>query len=160
MEITIRFSEEQDFEKLIELDHRVWDAATTPADIVWNSVNEFRERNPEGSQIVAIVNGDVAGYLGYHASTPLKTNQHVMEIDIAVDKMYQGMGIGRKLLDKAIELAKERGNTKLSLRVLSTNKGALIFYKKCGFIEQGKLIKEFYIDGNYVDDVLMYRLIE
>lgn len=138
--------------KLIDLDHRIWSSTTTPAKIEWKSVDEYQQRNPEGSQVVALVDNKIVGYLGYHAPTPLETNRHVMEIDIAVHSNFHGLGIGRKLLEKGIK--------KLSLRVLATNTGAIAFYRKCGFKEQGRLVNEFYIDGKYVDDLLMFRLIE
>lgn len=160
MTIEVRFSKECDVEQLLELDNRIWSIATTPAVIKWDTVNEYRQRNPEGSQIVALVNGKVAGYLGYHAPTPLETNQHVLELDIAVDLPYQGMGVGKKLLAYAEQIFRQMGIKKLSLRVLETNTGAISFYKKCGFLEQGRLIKEFYLEGRYVDDLLMYRLLD
>lgn len=160
MAIEVRFSRESDFEQLLEIDNRIWNTATTPAVIKWNSVSEYKQRNPEGSQLVALVNGKVAGYLGFHSPTPLDTNQHVLEIDIAVDHHFQGSGVGKSLLSSAEKIFKERGIKKLSLRVLETNSGAISFYQKCGFIEQGKLINEFFIDGKYVNDLLMYRLLE
>jgi len=44
--------------------------------------------------------------------------------------------------------------------VFSTNKRAIALYKKMGFIEEGRKIKEFKMDNNeYVDDVLMYKLV-
>lgn len=160
MTLEIRLSKEHDFRELIDLDHRIWSSTTTPATITWESIDEFAKRNPEGSQVVAVVDGVVAGYLGFHAPTPLETNQHVMEIDIAVDPGFQGRGIGKKLLEKYEHLAKDKGIHKISLRVLATNEGAIEFYKKCGFLEQGRLINEFKISGKYVDDILMYMLLD
>ncbi|MCM3442701.1 N-acetyltransferase family protein [Metabacillus halosaccharovorans] len=160
MTIEVRLSKESDFEQLLEIDNRIWNSTTTPAIIKWNSVSEYKQRNPEGSQLVALVNGKVAGYLGFHLPTPLNTNQHVLEIDIAVDMHFQGSGVGRSLLLNAENIFKEKGIKKLSLRVLETNSGAIRFYQKCGFREQGKLINEFFIDGKYVNDLLMYKLLE
>lgn len=160
MTIKIRFSTESDFQQLIDIDNKVWNKKTTPTIIKWDSLNEFSEQNPEGSQLVAILEERVVGYLGFHHPTPLKTNQHVLEIDIAVDQHYQGKGIGRKLLDELVKMAKDKNIHKLALRVLSSNEGAIDFYKKCGFIEQGRLVKEFLIEGDFVDDLLMYKLVE
>jgi len=158
--VEIRLSKKSDFEQLIDLDHRIWNQKITPGTIKWNSVNEFAIRNPEGSQVVALVDGGVVGYLGFQSPTPLETNQHVIEIDIAVDTRFQAQGIGRQLIEKGKAVAKEKGIRKLSLRVLATNEGAIEFYQKCGFIEQGRLINEFYIGGKYVDDYLMYMLLD
>jgi RimJ/RimL family protein N-acetyltransferase len=160
MNIEIRLSKEEDFRQLMELDKNIWNSATTPGEIAWTSVEEFAKRNPAGSQLVALIDGKVGGYLGFHHPTPLATNKHVLELDIGVDHRLQGKGIGKQLLQKGKELAKTKGIHKLSLRVLSTNEGAIQFYKKNGFIEQGRLINEFYINGKYVDDLLMYILIK
>lgn len=160
MAIEVRFSKESDFDQLIALDNRIWNTDTTPAVIKWSSVSDYKQRNPEGSQLVALVNGKVAGYLGYHSPSPLVTNHHVLEIDIGIDLPFQGLGVGKRLLERAEEIFKEKGVKKLSLRVLETNKGAIRFYQKCGFLEQGRLINEFFIEGKYVNDVLMYKLLE
>jgi RimJ/RimL family protein N-acetyltransferase len=160
MKIEIRLSKEVDFKELIAIDHRIWNAATTPAKIAWESVDEYAKRNPEESQIVAIVDGEVAGYLGLHHPTPLVTNKHVLELNIGVDQRFQGRGIGKELLEEGKKAAKDKGIHKLALRVLATNKGAIQFYKKCGFVEQGRLINEFFIDGKYVDDILMFMLLD
>ncbi|WP_026561310.1 GNAT family N-acetyltransferase [Bacillus sp. J37] len=160
MSIEVRLSKESDVEQLLEIDNRIWNTTTTPAIIKWNSASEYKERNPEGSQLVALANGQVAGYLGFHSPTPLNTNQHVLEIDIAVDRHFQGSGVGKSLLLSAENIFKEKGIKKLSLRVLETNSGAIRFYHKCGFRKQGKLINEFFIDGKYVNDLLMYKLLD
>lgn len=160
MKIEIRLSKKEDFKELIAIDHRIWNSVTTPAKIVWESVDEYSKRNPEKSQIVAIVDGEVAGYLGFHHPTPLVTNQHVLELDIGIDQRFQGKGIGLQLVEKGKEVAKAKGIRKLALRVLATNNSAVQFYKKCGFVEQGRLINEFFIDGKYVDDILMYMLLD
>jgi RimJ/RimL family protein N-acetyltransferase len=49
---------------------------------------------------------------------------------------------------------------KVSLGVFSTNERAITLYKKMGFIEEGRKIKEFKMsDDEYIDDVLMYKLV-
>ena len=60
-------------------------------------------------------------------------------------------------MDAVKVVAAERGIRKLSLRVLASNAGAVAFYQSCGFIEQGRLVDEFYLNGQYVDDILMWR---
>jgi RimJ/RimL family protein N-acetyltransferase len=49
---------------------------------------------------------------------------------------------------------------KVSLGVFATNHRAISLYKKMGFIEEGRKINEFKFDDNeYVDDILMYKLV-
>ncbi|MNP52873.1 Spermidine N(1)-acetyltransferase [compost metagenome] len=97
----------------------------------------------------------LCGYVGFRYPTLIRSNHHVYEINIAVHPRYQHEGIGTRLMEKMMDWAAEQGIKKLSLRVLSSNDRALKFYEKCGFEREGRLIKEFYVGGRYVDDILM-----
>jgi ribosomal protein S18 acetylase RimI-like enzyme len=158
--IVIRPSRKEDFEQLVELDNMIWDTSTAPVPIHWSSVEEYESHCPAGSQLVAEVDGFIGGYLGFKAPTPLASNEHVSELNIAVHPSFQRMGIGRGLLDAAKLRLLGLGKKKLSLRVLATNESAITFYKQCGFQEQGRLVGEFHLNGQYVDDVLMYILLD
>jgi ribosomal protein S18 acetylase RimI-like enzyme len=89
--------------------------------------------------------------------TPLPSNQHVADLVMAVHPAFHGQNIGSELIRTAEKHARDKGKTKLSLRVLSSNKKAIRFYKKNGFQEQGRLVGEFYLNGCYVDDLLLYK---
>ncbi|MNV94027.1 Protease synthase and sporulation negative regulatory protein PAI 1 [compost metagenome] len=94
--------------------------------------------------------------MGFSSPTPLQSNNHVYDINIAIHPDYQRRGIGRKLMDEMKVIAEKSGVRKLSLRVLASNPNAISFYKSCGFIEQGRLVEEFYLDGRFIDDILMW----
>jgi ribosomal protein S18 acetylase RimI-like enzyme len=66
-------------------------------------------------------------------------------------------GIAAMLLAAAEQRARDRGLRKLSLRVLSTNQGAISLYERLGFSREGDLREEFLINGSYVDDILMAK---
>jgi ribosomal protein S18 acetylase RimI-like enzyme len=159
-EITIRPSIDSDAEQLMRLDHIVWDDSTAPAPIRWSSPEDYAAHCPPGSQLVAVQGGTVCGYIGLRTPTKLPSNSHVYELNIAIDPSFQRKGIGRQLLVSARKTAVEHRKTKLSLRVLATNESAIAFYREFGFTEQGRLVQEFYLNGRYVDDVLMYMLLE
>lgn len=152
----LRLSRFSDAEAIMELDKLVWNESTTPGQIKWNSRSHFLQTCPPGSQLVATLNGVLCGYLGFAQPTPLPSNKHVYEINIAVHPDFQGSGVGVRLITEVKELARQQGVRKLSLRVLSSNERAISFYKRCGFVEQGRLVEEFYLQGSYVDDILMY----
>ena len=61
--------------------------------------------------------------------------------DLCVDEKFRGKGIGKKLLNFAIELAKEKGCYNVTLNVWSRNQSALKFYEACGFLPQ-KVVME------------------
>jgi RimJ/RimL family protein N-acetyltransferase len=49
----------------------------------------------------------------------------------------------------------------VSLAVLATNERAIAVYKKLGFVEEGRRIKEIKIGpSQYIDDVLMYKMVK
>ena len=153
----IRSSRIEDFEQLIELEHLIWNYTNTPMPMAWDSIADYAEHFPPGSQFVAIMEGRVAGNMSVKYPTPLECNRHVWEIAIGVHPDFQGKGVGSQLLQFLDEEGRKYGIRKISLRVLSTNKPAIAFYKKNGYREQGILIKEFFLNGEYVDDVLMYK---
>jgi ribosomal-protein-alanine N-acetyltransferase len=73
---------------------------------------------------------------------------------LAVDKPYRCKGAGSRLLNKCIELMKQKGLKAVTLEVRIENKEAISFYLKRGFkIEE--LLPCFYSDGT--DGYLMER---
>ncbi|MBP1936921.1 GNAT family N-acetyltransferase [Paenibacillus sediminis] len=46
-----------------------------------------------------------------------------------------------------------------SVLVLSSNTAAINFYLKCGFEIQGRLVEEFYINDQFVDDIMMFKMV-
>lgn len=153
--VTIRFSEMKDAAQLMELDDLIWDRNTAPEPLHWASRESYLLHCPPGSQLLAVSGDDVCGYVGFRAPTGLESNSHVYELSIAIHPSYQRNGIGRRLLQAVKEMAEIEGKTKLRLSVLSCNPGAIAFYKTCGFQEEGRLVQEFFVDGRYVDDILM-----
>jgi len=62
---------------------------------------------------------------------------------VAVTKNYRGKGIGKKIMNKLIELAKNEG---LNEVLVSSQCSAAGFYKKLGFSEFGEIFQEAGID--------------
>lgn len=153
--IIVRDSEIKDAPGLMALDELVWNERTAPASLSWKTRGEFLRHTPPGTQLVAVQDETLCGYIGFRPPTLLASNSHVLEINIAVHPRYQRQGIGSALMNALLEQTAQRGVKKISLRVLSSNISALTFYQKCGFVEEGRLFGEFYIEGQYVDDILM-----
>lgn len=55
--------------------------------------------------------------------------------DFYVDKDYRGQGIGKKLLDESLKIAKEKGCSNIMLGVGENETQTQKFYKKYGFID-------------------------
>jgi RimJ/RimL family protein N-acetyltransferase len=65
------------------------------------------------------------------------------EIGMAVARPWRGRGVGSALLAAAIEWARERGLHKLSLSVFPHNAAAIALYRKFGFVEEGRRVKQY-----------------
>ena len=108
--------------------------------------------------LVAVREGRIAGWVKLTPATHLRSNQHVKMIGgLAVDPEHQGGGVGRILVEAAVERARQQGARKVSLRVLGGNAVARRLYERCGFVVEGVLKGEFVREGRYVDDVFMAR---
>ncbi len=80
---------------------------------------------------------------------------HVGSLGIIVQKKFRDLGIGFNLIDIAIRESKRLNKEKIVLSTFLDNERALYLYKKIGFKTAGIRKKQFYIDMNYYDEVLM-----
>ncbi len=94
-------------------------------------------------EIVAEVNGKIAGSAGINAIGSSCKVRHRAEFGINIAKEFWGMGIGRALTEACIECAKSAGYTQLELDVVADNDRAVEMYKKFGFVEFGRNPKGF-----------------
>ena len=153
---TIRQARLGDEPELKDIDAATWTAAVSPAPPPAAGMAFFGERTAPGDVLVAETGHVIAGYAALGQPVPLASHSHVLEIrGLAVRPAHQRSGVGRRLVEACIEQARSRGARKLSLRVLGGNVAARRLYESCGFIAEGILREEFFLDGQYVDDVLM-----
>jgi diamine N-acetyltransferase len=81
------------------------------------------------------------------------------EFGILIDPQYQGKGYGFEATKKALDHAFGILNLhKIYLLVDERNENAVHLYKKAGFLEEAKLIDEFFVDGAYRAALRMYIL--
>jgi ribosomal protein S18 acetylase RimI-like enzyme len=155
--IDIRPAKPGDDRALGTLDRATWTTLTSPAppppEPDWSFLNEKVEIR---DVIVAELDGEVAGYVRIGRVFPIAASDHVLMITgIAVDPACQRRGVGRALLGAAVVEARTRGARRLTLRVLAHNDAAVRLYEQGGFVVEGVLRGEFFLEGVYVDDLLM-----
>ncbi|MGW6020737.1 N-acetyltransferase family protein [Streptomyces sp. NPDC055099] len=120
----------------------------------------FSERFGPHDHLVAELNGVVVGYIRLGYPTSVLANAHVRQIlGFAVTDEARGKGVGRRLVRAAVEEARRQGARRITLRVLGHNIPARTLYASEGFVIEGVLPGEFFLDGVYVDDVLMGRVL-
>jgi ribosomal protein S18 acetylase RimI-like enzyme len=142
---------------LDEIDRTTRSSENSPSP-VGNAKTPFFEHLSPADVMVATDDNVVVGYVQFRQPTPLPSNSHVWQINgVAVDPSYQRLGLGRTLMEAAIDEITSRGAQRITLRVLSTNLTAQRLYERCGFVVEGVLRSEFILDNHEVDDVLMAR---
>jgi len=116
------------------------------------------QHRPEEFLVAEDSDGTLIGYVRLGPPTPLACNQHVRQIQgFAVAERSRGRGTGRALLRAVCDEARRVGAVRITLRVLGHNTPARALYASEGFAVEGVLPGEFWLDGRYVDDVLMGR---
>ena len=95
-----------------------------------NSENEI--------ELVAIIDGNVAGVAGIEAVGKKDKVRHRAEFGISILKEYWGLGLGRALLEACISCAREAGYVQLELDVVAQNDRAIALYRSLGFEEFGR----------------------
>ncbi|AHF06134.1 GCN5 family N-acetyltransferase [Desulfitobacterium metallireducens DSM 15288] len=112
------------------------------------------------NQIIFIAtNGDqIVGYLGAYGGE-YRRNAHSAYIVIGILKDYIGQGIGTRLFQTLEQWAYKCGIHRLELTVMAHNLQAFALYKKVGFTIEGIKKHSIHIDGSYVDEYYMVKLL-
>lgn len=116
---------------------------------------------PNSVMLVARLGGAVVGMVSIQGGT-LRRTRHCGRLEIFVAAEARGHGVGRALMEGAIRWATENPLvTKLALNVFAHNHRAIHLYEAYGFLREGYRVAEYRTrEGRYLDDVLMYRMVD
>jgi ribosomal protein S18 acetylase RimI-like enzyme len=154
--ISIRKATHADDVALGLIDAVTWTAASSPAPAPDPGDPFFGPRVSPDDVLVAAAGVSLLGYAQLAQPMAIVSHAHVLSLaGLAVLPEHQGRGVGRQLVEAAVLEARARGSRRLTLRVLASNTLARRTYERCGFEIEGILRGEFFLQGQYVDDVLM-----
>ena len=85
--------------------------------------------------------------------------RHSAYIVVGMLKEYRGKHLGTKMFEELEKWAISNNVTRLELSVVCTNKSALSLYKKMGFKVEGTKVNSMIVDGHYVDEYYMGKII-
>jgi len=85
--------------------------------------------------------------------------RHRGQLMMGVRSSHQGRGIGRALLEAAVDHARTIGLVKLELTVQAGNTIALNLYRSCGFEVEGRRRAAMRIDDGLADEFYMGLLL-
>jgi ribosomal protein S18 acetylase RimI-like enzyme len=114
----------------------------------------FRRRSDLETDMLAFEGGRLVGHVTVQRERHPVTH-HVASLSIAVAADARGRGIGRRLMDEAIAWATRAGIEKLVLSVYPHNEAAIALYRRCGFVEEGRLARHSRKSYGYEDEILM-----
>jgi len=114
--------------------------------------------HPDFIMITPRVGDRIVGMMDFRVKAQLRI-RHQGEFGMSVHPEYQGLGIGRYMLDALIEWATENPRIEtLRLSVHARNTQAIELYQKCGFVVEGREVRGVkFANGVYDDVVRMAR---
>lgn len=116
--------------------------------------------NPYSTFFFVYDDGEIAGYLKVNindAQTEEMDNESLEIERIYIRKKFQRHGLGKCLMNKSIEIAKEWNKNKIWLGVWEKNENAIQFYKKMGFVQVDS--HSFYMGDEEQTDFIMTKTI-
>jgi putative acetyltransferase len=123
-------------------------ATEPPVDIEERAV--LFARRTAGS-VVAVADGRVVGMLHVEIS-----RHGFGELGMLVDRRWRGRGVGSALVAATANWARDQGLHKLSLEVFAHNTAAIALYRKAGFTEEGRRVRQYRrANGELWDSIVM-----
>jgi putative acetyltransferase len=126
----------------------------------WRSAGEERRylkalrRYAHAAVFVAEADGEIVARLSL-ARDSHPASYHVADLGLMVDARYRRQGVGRALLEQAVEWARASGVRKLELHVFPHNEAAIRLYETTGFVREGYRKAHYRRGVSYVDAILM-----
>ena len=99
------------------------------------------------------------GWGSLNPYNPREAYRHVADFSIYVERAYRGRGVGKLVLTRLIELAREIGYHKLVLSAFPFNAAGLALYERQGFRTVGIFKEQGLLDGRWVDTIVMEKLL-
>ncbi|MEQ5826164.1 N-acetyltransferase [Sulfitobacter sp. NFXS29] len=101
--------------------------------------------------------GQVMGFVTYGSFRGGPGYGATVEHSIVLAAAAQGQGLGRGLMTRAVEAAAAQGHHVMVAAISSANPGAVIFHKKLGFAQVGRMPEVGRKHGRWLDLILMQK---
>jgi len=114
------------------------------------------ERHPV---VVAEREGTVVGWGSLNAFNARPAYDYVSEFSVYVARSARGAGVGRSLIESLIAAARDIGYHKMVLAAFDWNAAGIALYERMGFRRVGVYREQGWLDGRWVDTVIMEKLL-
>jgi len=110
--------------------------------------------------VLAEIGGEIVGYGNLHLST-LQWTSHIGEIRILVSNQHRKLGIGKELVADLIEIARDKGLSRVVAHVAATQPRVRLMFESLGFEPEALLTDWLKDHGGKVQDLMiMSHMIE
>ncbi|MCR4904952.1 MAG: GNAT family N-acetyltransferase [Clostridiales bacterium] len=108
--------------------------------------------------LAAFADGRHIGNCSIMSVGPQLRYRHRCSVGIALYREFWGRGIGRKMMETALDAARQAGYEQAELEAVAGNTAAVSLYESLGFVTCGTLPCNMkYKDGRYADTVWMMK---
>lgn len=131
---------------------------TTEVEDVANKIRDVLAQDNRAI-LVAEADGELIGLMELIGGN-VRRNRHTAYIVIGIRQAYTGKGVGSRLFAEGEAWARRHGIHRLELTVMIHNRGAVALYKKMGFQIEGSKRHSLLVEGRYVDEYYMAKLLD
>ena len=125
----------------------------------WSKRIEAMEHDDKSAILLAESDGELKGYLFVIGSHPERTH-HSVYLAIGISEASRGKGVGTKLFERLDNWAVEQKIHRVELTVMIQNRAGVALYQKMGFKIEGTKKNSLKVDGEYIDEYYMAKLID
>ena len=101
---------------------------------------------------------ELVGWCGAFGEKYRRT-RHTILLAVGILEAYRKRGLGTRLFETMEAWAKKRGIRRMELLVQTNNKAGIALYRKMGFQIEGTKRGSYQIDGKYLDEYLMAKML-
>ncbi|GLV55519.1 N-acetyltransferase [Dictyobacter sp. S3.2.2.5] len=123
-------------------------------------LEQFLRNSPSNDLLILVAEDDqqLAGFLIGERGLRQR-NRRRLSLVVGLLQAFVGRGIGTQLFITMEDWARQNGILRLELTVMIHNKAAVALYQKRGFVIEGTMRQTMLIEGNYIDEYMMAKLL-
>ncbi|EFH80085.1 GNAT family N-acetyltransferase [Ktedonobacter racemifer] len=165
--MTIRLLGERDAEAFLSLRKQINEETSfmlrepdENAMLAQQQLEQFRCQSSQDSLLILVAeHGEqLVGFLIGERGVRQRNRQR-LGLMIGILQAFTGQGMGTQLFMAMEDWARRQGILRLELTVMTANQAAVALYQKCGFEIEGTMRRTMLIDGAYIDEYIMAKLL-
>jgi phosphinothricin acetyltransferase len=160
--VIIRIAKFKDLKDITDIYNRAISETVSTFDTKPKKLKEqnewFKKHCKKYPIIVAVKNDKIVGWAALSRYSSKQGYSHTSELSLYVKKKFQGLGIGKKLMEGIIKEGKKADLHVIISRITSGNKISIDLHEAYGFSHVGILKEVGYKFGNLLDVYLMQRI--